>query len=322
MFERHDQVKAPLYVVTPIFNPIRWRSRWRLYEDFKKMCADAGALLYTIEVAFGERDFAITDVDNPRHIQCRTRSELWLKENAINVAVSRLPADWKYVAWVDADVLFARQDWANETLHQLQHYSIVQMWSHFQDLTPEHEVIGTARSFVECYLNGYQSAVVSGRQPPSYTGPNKPNRGYPGATGLAWAMRRDTWDHLGGLIDYSILGACDWYMAHALVGALGDVAKKDWTPAHLNKMLVWQQRAERYVMRNVGVVKGLALHYWHGPKSLRRYHTRDSILVKNNFDPDLDLKRDWQGLYQLTDRNSRLRDDLRWYFRQRNEDTI
>jgi hypothetical protein len=34
-----------------------------------------------------------------------------------------------------------------------------------------------------------------------------------------------------------------------------------------------------------------------------------------------DIKRDWQGLWQLTDRKIRLRDELRAYFRSRDEDS-
>jgi hypothetical protein len=45
-------------------------------------------------------------------------------------------------------------------------------------------------------------------------------------------------------------------------------------------------------------------------------------LLKNNFDPELDLKRDWQGLYILTHKGERMRNDIREYFRQRNEDSI
>lgn len=337
LFQRPDRIKDPLYVITPIFNPIRWRSRWKLYEDFARRCAAAGAILYTVEAAFGDRDFALSKNGAHAHeglihhgdrfINCRVSSELWLKENLINVGVQHLPADWKYVAWVDSDVLFAREDWANETIHQLQHYKFVQMWSQYQDLTPNYEVHALTRSFADCYLHGGEGrvgkAVSSHRDRDGYG--SGPRRGYPGAPGLAWACRRDAWDAVGGLIDWTILGAGDWYMAHALVGKLSSVSRPQ---AHSTKfvqmMIEWEARAERHIRRNVGVVQGLALHYWHGSKKFRRYRTRDQILVDCEYDPMLDLKRDSQGVYQLSDqhtpRSIRLRDELRAYFRQRNED--
>jgi hypothetical protein len=265
-----------------------------------------------------------------KFIQVRTTDELWLKENLINVAVQHLPADWKYVAWVDADVLFAREDWANETVQQLQHYKFVQMWSQYQDLTPGYEVNGITRSFMDCYLNGgtgrpanLPKVQAQATQYPYSSGDGR--RGYPGAPGLAWACTRDAWDAVGGLIDFTILGAGDWYMAHALVGRLSLVSRPDaYTPTFGRMMAEWESRALRHIRKNVGVVQGLALHYWHGSKKHRGYRTRDQILVDNEYDPMFDLKRDSQGLYQLsdqhTDRSLRLRDEIRKYFRQRNED--
>src|SRR3954466_3874591 len=112
LFGRPDRLADPLYVVTPVFNACRFRSRWKLYEDFVRMVEHSGAILYTVEVAFGDRDFVVTQPDNPRHLQLRTWHEIWLKEHSINLLVERLPRDWKYCAWVDADVFFSRYDWA------------------------------------------------------------------------------------------------------------------------------------------------------------------------------------------------------------------
>lgn len=323
LFSRPDRLHDPLYVVTTIFNATRYRSRWRLYEDFAKHVAEAGAVLYTVEVAFGERDFAVTQPDDPHDLQLRTTSELWLKENALNLGVQRLPQDWKYVAWIDADTHFTRSDWANETIHALQHYSLVQMWSQYQDLTSDHELIGTASSFAANYLNNGYTKPKKGEAGYGYYPYGK--RGYPGAPGLAWACRRDAWDALSGLLDICILGAADWYCAHALIGQLNDIVRPEYTDRYKSRLLEWQNRAEIYIKRNLGVISGLALHYWHGPKVNRKYGTRDQILIKNKYDPSIDLKRDWQGLYQLvvdTPRQIKLRDDIRKYFRQRNEDAI
>jgi hypothetical protein len=328
MFERHDRVNEPLHVIAPIYNPGRWRTRWKLFEDFAKRCSEAGAILHVIEAAFGNRDHVLIPQDTAthfdgeyEHIRVRTGHELWLKENLINVAVSKLPSDWKYVAWVDADVTFARDDWADETIHQLQHYSFVQMWSQYQDICPDYQSIGMQRSFMDCYMNGGPSSVGKNKPPsyPYYYG-DTAGRGYPGAPGLAWACRRDAWDAVGGLFDFGILGAGDWYMAHAMIGRYEKVIRMRGSKRFNDLMFEWQARCEKHIKRNVGVVKGLALHHFHGRKALRQYKTRDEILIENKYDPDYDLKRDWQGVYQLTDRSIGLRDGIRKYFRQRNED--
>lgn len=325
LFQRPDRLEDPLYVITPVFNSPRFRTRWKLYEDFKYRVEQAGAILYTVEVAFGDRAFSVTEPDNPHHLQLRTWHELWLKENAINLGVQRLPRDWKKVAWVDADVQFARSDWANETLHALEHWPVVQMWSQLHDLDSDHELVGTIRSFGDVWVE------TSGAPKPegcAYPYPYKFRKGYPGAPGLAWAMRREAWEILGGLIDYCILGAGDWYMAHALTGQLDRILRKD-QGRLADKMRRWQNRAEtgtwneRTIAGNLGVVKGVAFHHWHGDKKFRRYQTREQILTRNGFDPDRDLKRDWQGLLQVAlDSAPQLRRDLQKYFHERNEDAL
>jgi hypothetical protein len=298
--------KAKLYVVTSLSNPIRYRSRYSLYDGFKKRTEDAGAILYTAELAYGNRPFYLA---GERVINVRTNSELWHKENLLNLAISRLPPDWEYVAWIDADVGFARPDWVCETIHQLQHYDMIQMFSVAQDLLPNHEVLQKHNGFIYSYLNGLPSNNTYGGWHP----------------GFAWAARREALNNVGGLIDYGILGAADRNMACGLLGRIFDTMPDEYVnidTGYKRKLLAWQDRAERYIKRNIGYLPGLILHYWHGKKEDRRYRDRWRILVNNMYDPDLDLKYDTQGIHQLTDRNYKLRDDIRRYFRSRNEDSI
>lgn len=325
-----------LYVITVMFNPHRWRSRYLNYRTFQKRVDDAAAVLYTAEAAFGGRLYEITEQTNPRHVQFRTPYELWLKENMINVTMQRLPPDWKYVAWVDADVLFARPDWAQETLHQLQHYKVVQMFSHAQDLGPDCQPVReVAPGFMYAYNNhapGEMADLIrmfarGGTHTYPYP-PGKPRAaGVPYVhPGFAWAARREAIDLLGGLIDWAILGAGDWHMATALIGQIEKSMSKEYSEGHKKLLYQWQDRAEKHIRRNVGHVPGLLNHHWHGNKADRRYAYRWRLLADTKFDPRHDLKRDWQGLWQLVDhgdmRSIRLRDGLMEYARARNEDDI
>ena len=106
-----------LYVVTAVSNPARYASRYRLYRAFEKHIKDCGAILTTVEMAYGDRPFEVTKPDEARHVQVRGRQELWYKENLLNIGIARLPACAKYIAIVDADLVFTRPDWAQETLH-------------------------------------------------------------------------------------------------------------------------------------------------------------------------------------------------------------
>jgi hypothetical protein len=307
-----DNTHAKLYVITSISNPARYKSRYNLYRNFEKMVNDAGGVLYTIEMAFGNRQLEITSKDESRDIQVRSSSEIWHKENLLNVAMAHLPRDWEYVAWIDADVVFSRPDWVDETLHLLQHYSIIQMFSFSQDLDPNYEPVGIHKGFVYSFQNGLPSGEGNGYY------------GYPSwHPGFAWAATRKTINDLGGLVDWAILGAADRHMAFALIDKVEQSIPPDLNNSpYQQDLLIWQDRANKYIKKNIGYMPGLLLHQWHGKKKDRQYHDRWKILVNNNFNPDLDLKKDSQGLWQLTDRNPKLRDDLRRYFRERNEDSI
>ena len=63
--------------------------------------------------------------------------------------------------------------------------------------------------------------------------------------------------------------------------------------------------------KNIGYVDCFAIHYFHGSKARRGYSTRDTILARHQFAPTTDLRRDWQGIYQLTPDKPGLRDDIR-----------
>lgn len=322
-FARPDKVKETLYVITPVFNPQRYRSRWKLYKNFEKYVLDSGqAHLVTIECTFGHREEALVQDMGENHtvIHVRTEHEIWIKENLINLAITRLPKNWKYLAWIDADIQFARPDWVGETLQKLQHYQFVQMFSHAVDLSPKYEIIKTHTGFVYCYKNGIPNK--NKRMAFPYYGEDD-NGGAYWHPGFAWAARREAIDAVGGLVEWSVLGGGDMFMAYALVGMLN----KRTMPFSLGNngvrlLAEWQNRAERHIKRNIGYIDGLLLHYWHGKKVDRRYNDRGQILVKAKFDPELDLKKDWQGLFQLTDRSHELRDGVREYMAGRNEDSI
>ena len=320
-----------LVVITVISNPVRYKSRYDLYRKFERSMLEAGATLITVEQAFGERPFEVTERDNINHVQVRGEDELWLKENLLNVGINyaaQIYPDFRYLAWIDADVqpmTGSVRLWLEETVQQLQHYHVVQMFETAFDLDPNHKVIGEAQeSFMSRYIKtGYQLPKRGGFWGDGYY---SKEFGHPG---FAWAATRASLDSMsspmgGPLIDFAVLGAGDRHMCLGLVGCM------DQTFEHLNQeyrnaLMQWQVRCERWIKRDVGVVKGSIFHWWHGSKKDRGYTNRWKILKDNAFDPLLDLTRDAQGMYRLEtwdDRQIKLRDQIRSYFRSRNEDDI
>ena len=326
-----------LYVLTMLEDPLRYRARYANYWRFADHMEKGGAILYTAEIAFGGRKFEVTDPSNPRHLQLRTFCEFWHKENALNLLAQRLPSDCRYIAVYDADIQFARSDWAQEILHLLQHYDVLQPFSDAQDLGPNDEPLTNhhSKSFLYQWVNhGIAPHAEAFMEDPvvrwTMNGVAQPTEGTPyvgGAVGwhpgLAWAYRKTAWDQLGGMMDWLPTGSGDWHMANALIGNLTKSVDPRHTAGYIRNCRIWEQRAlpvRDNPNGGLGYMPGLILHSYHGSKGNRQYSHRHKFVINVEFDPDLDLKRDSQGLWQLTDRSTKLRDGLRLYARMRNED--
>lgn len=368
-----DEVREPLYVIVPLQNPWRWKSRWKHTMRAIKHYMDSGAVVILVEVAFNRREFVFADcgidgmaancaIQGPefkhKFIGLRSPSELWLKENIINVGVQSLPYGWQQVAWLDSDVHFVRPNWVGECIHKLQHFSFLQPFSQARDLAPNYEMLpedyphASGVSFVKSWIDGdlAESLKPSSTAKAKLLAQLKKVQGdittltsdfttlvselegdYPYAgrrvfPGLAWAATRKAWNDVGGLMDWAVWGGGDWAMAHALVGKRDSMQHTGLHDNYKNLTTQWADRADRLIRGNVGVMEGAIFHSWHGNKTLRGYGDKHRILAKVGFDPTRHLKKDHQGLYDLHDDGSptyvQLRDQFRAVAKERNEDSI
>lgn len=294
---------AILDVIAVVSNPVQYSIRYKLFGEFcERMRKNPLVRLKTIELQQRARPFA-TDSD----IKLRTKDEIWYKENLINIAIGKLPKDWEYVAWIDTDLLFLNENWARDTIEQLQIYSVVQLWTHAIDLGPNGEILQVHTGFMYQYINKQKFDQRYG------------NYWHPG---YAWACRRSAYNYMGGLIEFSILGAGDHHMALCLIGEGQKGIPKGIHPNYLKMIEIFQNRCEKNIKRNVGFVRGAIAHFFHGDKKNRKYYERWQILIRNQYDPVQDISRDDQGLLQLSPDKIELRDDIRTYFRERNEDSL
>jgi len=293
-----------LYVVTCVFNPENYQSRYRLYRNFVDYVNQfANVELWTVELVFGDQSFAVTQANNPHHIQLKTTEVLWYKENLLNIGIGRLPADARYIAWIDADIEFETATWAEDTMRALDQHAFVQMFKRANDLGPDGQVISSNKGFVYKWLKGSWDPKNRGR------------------SGLAWAATREALDAVGGLIDWGIVGSGDWFMAFSLTDQMAESSLQVKSGGYsLSSMQAWADRCTRYINQNVGYVDGVINHFWHGKKSDRGYNWRWRILSENQFDPLHDLEYHANGLIKLKASKPKLLEDIRFYFQSRNED--
>ena len=341
----HPDVHAPwsqwsneqtLHVAVAYSNPFRWQSRRRLMNDFRtQMSKQPNVALHVGELAYGDRPFEVTG-DHPGDVQFRCHSELFHKENILNEVIKTFPADWKYGCYWDADFSMTRNDWALETIHQLQHSPWVQPFSTYTNLGPKtHGVTAPAaiaKSFAATYIgNGYRLPPAGGDYDAGWDYRAKYHVNAPpppwvpvGATGGAWAFTKEAFDRAGGLLDVCILGHGDWFMAFGLVSqpTRGTIAASKFEHHYAAAIAAWQERAGAAFAKDIGCTDQFAVHHFHGTLQKRGYETRDAILVKYQFNPLTDLRRNSQGIYELTGNKPALRDAIRGYFLSRDEDGL
>lgn len=310
------------HVVTMISNPMRFTRRYELFLQFREYMKKQGVYIWVAEVQDGNRPFVCTDPSNPRDLQLRCETQIWVKENALNLAIQRFPSDWKYVAWIDADIEFLRNDWMQETIHELQMHKVVQMWSTAVDLDSYGNVLSdkVSQSFMSKYAKSGYVFPEKWIKDPKKFGQYQAIEWHPG---FAWAATREAINGMGLLMDRAVVGAGDRHMALALVGMAEHSFHPQAPAAYKKYVLDWQERCQVHIRKNVGYVDGMIYHKFHGRKSLRNYYGRWQIINGNDYDPFYDLRTNYQGVLELDDyAKPKLRDQIRHYFSTRNEDSI
>jgi hypothetical protein len=238
-----------------------------------------------------------------KHVKNRSDTPVWMKEKLINVGIKMLPDDWKYTAWIDADITFLNPDWVQDTVEALQTNDIVQMFRTAVNLGPNNEAIKIDKGF------GYMHSD-SGTP---YVKTDKYGHWHPG---YAWACTRNAFRTMGSsLLDWAILGSGDRHMAMAWIGRVLDSCPGT---IHMNYKIMLMEYQYKCQNFKVSYVPGTILHHWHGRFEDRKYRERWDVLVRHAFDPIADVTMS----LRLTPAGKRMEKDLKAYFEGRREDSI
>lgn len=304
--DNNDPIENKLHIIAVISNPCNFAKRYLLFNEFRERIErEQNAILYIVELAYGDQPFIVTSSTNPRHLQLRTETAIWHKENMINLGVRYLlPDNYRAFAWIDADLEFDSNTWCIDTLRLLNGtFDIVQLFSHAVDMDQND---ATMRVFNSA---GYMHARA---RPFVGSGPDQWHPGF------AWAMTRKAFDRVGGLYERAILGSGDNLMMLSLL----DQPLKG---LHVLSSENYKQDIVDYAKEmkrlRFGYVPGVIRHYFHGSKKNRKYQERWAILVENHYDPRLHVRTNDEGLLVPTEEfPTQLKEQILLYFRERNED--
>jgi hypothetical protein len=301
------QIEDKLNVIIVISNPCLYAKRYQLCNQFiSRMNEEQHVRLYIVELAYKNQKFLITKSNNKNHLQIRSETPLWHKENMVNLAVNKLlPTNYKAFAWIDADVEFENNTWALDTLKILNGYKdIVQLFSHAIDMDADETTLNIFSSFG---YNFCKNKKFNNKKLLDFWHP-----------GYAWAITRSAYEKIGGLYDKGILGSGDNMMALSLINCVEKTLQMNYHEDYKNSIIEFQKKAKKL---RLGYTPGVIRHYYHGSKQNRKYTERWKILIKHQYSPNNDITYDFKGILIPTKNfNENFKNDIINYFQERKED--
>lgn len=295
-------------IITSYFNPAGFKIKRENYFQFRKQFENEGIFLLTLEQVTKNSD--LSNLKNVISIQ--GGAILWQKERLLNLGISHLSKEYKFIFWMDCDILFENLNWIEASVVKLQNTPVLQPFSKVyrlpKDIKQAQEIGESWNSFGFVYKQN-TDLLLSG------------NFDLHGHTGFAWAANREVLKF--GLYDRCILGSADHMMAHAFVG--------DWESPCIVRILgrmnpilkdfqTWAKKVYSITQAQIDYVENKIFHLWHGNEVNRKYVSRNKMLVKMGFSPNQDLKLGKNGLWEWKTKNQALMEFCKNYFYERKEE--
>lgn len=281
-YANHDDA----VIIACFYNPEKNEYRSKA---FKKWYDTVQGLNYRIvELLIGPDATRETPIDDNITV-IRNDSYLWHKESLLNLAIKGLPKRFKYVFWVDTDLLFTNKNWLVD--------SVAMFESGINLLQPFEFGIHLDRDEVKPSFDVHTAKLEA----------NEPDRNVPklkrlwrsfcatwvinhgsrsnnnydrhGHVGFVWGMKRDLLDQLP-LYDRALIGGADHIIAHAAVGEIPHACIARAYEDNLEEVEQWSTEFYRLVDKKISFVSGDVYHLWHGDLVDRKYFERVKQFTK------------------------------------------
>lgn len=307
---------GPVWAISCLFNPQRYRSRIANFREFRRRLE---VPLVAVELSF-DGAFELREGDADVLVQVRGGDVMWQKERLLELARARLPAECEAVAVLDADVVFTRAGWSEAARECLRSAPVAQLFSRVHHLAAGADPESAPERGVESSLPASAWAVGTGRLvPPDYERARHPLHSE-FAIGYAWGYRRALLDR-HGFYDGSIIGGGDTAMSYAAWGRLDEAeARHSLQGRHRDYYRAWAEPWFADVRSDVAWLEGDLLHLAHGSLADRHRYERHRILVAHRFDPFADVAPHASGAWRWASEKPALHADVANYFRGRRED--
>jgi hypothetical protein len=274
VFDRPDC--GDLAIVFCHFNPCKYRAPERNLGPFLDGLYEMGVPVYGAELRCGQslRYDPVLPRAHPRVLQLTSDCVFFQKENLWNLVAGRLPAQYRKVICLDADLIIRPATWLESVRRALDDTPLVQPQSRVVLLRQNGEILSENLSIGYAVGNKLWSAEHRAKQWFQ--------------TGRAIAARRDLWEAAGGLYNAPI-GGGDMFLTWAVIGSSDELRSgvEAISIQYSDHYRSWAERIIAWSGGRLGYVTADLYHLWHGAFQNRQYGSRDQRLA--GYDPATDM---------------------------------
>lgn len=324
-YKGHPEAVIISCFFNPQNSPYRLKAFKRFYDDIKHLNHRI------IECVIGD---AKPQLEGEHIAVVHTENLLWHKEALLNKIVKGLSKDFKYIFWVDADVIFSNKNWIVESVEQLHSCNILQPFEYCFHLDKD-ELVPSPQSTRQKWDIDAQLKFSINAMPPNWKMtrdiPNAERRVWRsfssnwvcdrksaksenynthGHVGFAWGARREILEAVP-LYDKALIGGADHIIAHASAGQIPFCCIDKSFTDNLEEVYAWSRKFFAVVKGKIGYVKGDLYHIWHGDIDKRQYLKRiqDFTAKTKNIS-----EKDKNGLYVTNKKDDEY---MKSYFKHR-----
>jgi hypothetical protein len=315
-------------LISCYFNTNNYSSRRQNFDIFYRQLQRSDVNYLIAECAFGNAEFELPDDENI--FKFRSKHKMWQKERLLNLLIKQLKPQYKYIFWLDADVLLKNENWITEAVEKLKTNTICQPFSvavRLEKNQKEPNFNVEASKMLVDFPN--RSSIQQTKLWRSFAYNYCNNKHLAenlmfdihGHTGFAWGMRRELLDRIP-LFDKAIVGTADHIIAHASVGQIPhNCLEKAFTnPKMLENIYNWSIEFNRITENKLDFVESELWHLWHGELKDRQYLQRTQDFNVLDFDEENDLVVNDDDVYEFPDNRNDVQVWMNNYFESRHED--
>lgn len=299
-------------IIACYFNPQRNPYRLSAFKTWYDSIKHLNHRIVECVIDGSQPELGFFKVGDENYSRIYTPNLLWHKEALLNNIVSKLPAEYKYVFWLDTDVIFTNQNWLVDAVNVLEHHNLVQPFEFCVHLDQDQR-----EPNFNLRLEKSLASVPQKRHPKLWRSfssnhvlgiSSDQNYDKHGHVGFAWGARREILDAVP-LYDKALVGGADHIIAHAGAGHIGHSCITKSFTEDIDAVNEWSKKFYSVVRGKIGYVPGDLYHIWHGDIEKRQYLKR-----VQEFTPEAKkiTKKDKNGLY-VTDNDTYVKQ----YFNER-----